>query len=290
MVTVGKPGLGLPQHATATQPLLATSAVPASLLFPIHKLQPRDGLTMGRHKFQRDALALLAAFGLPPEAVNEGAPAIHVSPSSSSHNTRGSTGDPAGDAGESLGSQQARLEAWQRVNTALYWHLLPAIDLDGPHYFEDSASVDSFVSGQRASGRKLLRWALAFGDVSSFPAQLALSVALAHVRVAASVSLAQLAAHLNKVGQVWRLTAAADHGDRSSLAQLWEYVLASLPTSYTDSSGRVLPTPFNHERGITTASMPFLLTLSPFLLTLPSLLMSTRQRRLSSLLADSHDP
>ena len=45
-----------------------------------------------------------------------------------------------------------------------------------------------------------------------------------------------------------------------------------------------------HLEPLTTASMPFLLTLSPFLLTLPSLLMSTRQRRLSSLLADSHDP
>jgi hypothetical protein len=45
-----------------------------------------------------------------------------------------------------------------------------------------------------------------------------------------------------------------------------------------------------HLEPLTTASMPFLLTLSPFLLTLSSLLMSTRQRRLSSLLADSHDP
>ena len=153
--------------------------MPATSLFPIHKLRPRDGLTMGRHKFQRDALALLAAFGLPPEAVNEDAPATHVSPSSASRNTGG--GAAAGDV-PSLQSQQDHLTAWQRVNTVLYWHLLPAIDLDGPHHLEDSAIVDSFVSGQRASGRKLLRWALDFGDISSFTAQLALSVALVQVR------------------------------------------------------------------------------------------------------------
>ena len=235
MVSLGDSGLGLPQHAAATQPLLATSAVPATSLFPIHKLRPRDGLTMGRHKFQRDALALLAAFGLPPEAVNEEPPAIRVSPSSSSSASRNnSVGAAAGDV-PSLQAQQDHLAAWQRVNTALYWHLLPAIDLDGPHYLEDSALVDSFVSGQRASGRKLLRWALDFGDVSSFSAQLALSVAVAQVRVTATVTLSQLAAHLHKVHQVWRLTANADPGDRASLTQLWEYVLTSLPSSYSDS-------------------------------------------------------
>ena len=232
MVSLGESGLGLPQHAAATQPLLATSAVPATSLFPIHKLRPRDGLTMDRHKFQRDAAALMAAFGLPPEAINDNAPTIRVSPSSASrNNARGAT---ASDL-PSLQSQLGHLAAWQRVNTALYWHLLPAIDLDGPHYLEDTATVNSFVSGQRASGRKLLRWALGFGDVSSFAAQLALSVALAQARVSATVSLAQLAAHLNKMLQVWRLTAAADPADRGSLVQLWEYVLASLPSSCADS-------------------------------------------------------
>jgi hypothetical protein len=236
MVSLGESGLGLPQHAAATQPLLATSAVPATSLFPIHKLRPRDGLTMDRHKFQRDAAALMAAFGLPPEAVHDNAPTIRVSPSSASrNNARGAT---ASDV-PSLQSQLGRLAAWQCVNTALYWHLLPAIDLDGPHYLEDTATVDSFVSGQRASGRKLLRWALGFGDVSSFAAQLALSVALAQARVSATVSLAQLAAHLNKMlqvwSQVWRLTAAAGPEDGGSLVQLWEYVLTSLPSSYADS-------------------------------------------------------
>ena len=164
MVSLGDSGLGLPQHAAATQPLLATSAVPATSLFPVHKLRPRDGLTMDRHKFQRDAAALMAAFGLPPEAVHDNAPTIRVSPSSASRNN--ARGAAASDL-PSLQSQLGHLAAWQRVNTALYWHLLPAIDLDGPHYLEDTATVNSFVSGQRASGRKLLRWALGFGDVCS---------------------------------------------------------------------------------------------------------------------------
>jgi hypothetical protein len=45
-----------------------------------------------------------------------------------------------------------------------------------------------------------------------------------------------------------------------------------------------------HLEPLTTASMPFLLTLSPFLLTLSSLLMSTTQRRMPGLLTDPHDP
>ena len=60
-------------------------------------------------------------------------------------------------------------------------------------------------------------------------------MALAHARVAPTATLAQLSAHLHKLHQVWCLTANANPGDRSSLAQLWEYVLASLPTTYADA-------------------------------------------------------
>ena len=142
MVSAGDTGLGLLRHEQpATHPLLATSAILHTALFPVHKFKPRDGLTMDRHKFQRDVLALLAAFSLPPEAVKS-APAIHVSPSSASRNA---TGGAAGGGGERpLQAQQDALASWQRVNTASYRHLLPAVDVDGPHYIEDTAIFDSF--------------------------------------------------------------------------------------------------------------------------------------------------
>lgn len=189
----GELGLGSHQHASATTPLLATSTVPPQSLFPVHKLRPRDGLTMDRHKFKRDAFALLAAFGLAPAALDEDAPPILISAVSTSAATRKvthATDDRVAPA--ALQEQQDALAAWQRVNTALYWHLVPAIDIDGPFYLQDSSHIDSLVSGQRASGRKLLRWALSFGDVSGFSAQLALSIALAQVRVAPGATLSQL--------------------------------------------------------------------------------------------------
>ena len=234
MVTVGT-DVGLPSELSTqtapNTPLLATSTVPTSLLFVVPRWRPRSGLTMAQHQFRRGAMQLFAAFGLAPAEADSSPPTIALD--ASPHTRRSAAMRPA-DA--DVRPQAAVLERWQRVNTAIYWHLLPAVDISGPHYLDDLAAVDSLVSGQLADGRGLLRWALSFVDLSSFEAQLALSNALGSVRLAPDASLVQLAAHLQKLSQVWGHTTAAAAEGPEALVQLYDYLVQSLPASYTSSA------------------------------------------------------
>ena len=140
-----------------------------------------------------------------------------------------------------VAAQTAALHHWQRVNTALYWHIVPAVDITGPQYLEDLAHIDSFVSGQQADARGLLVWLFRFVDLSGIDAQLALSNALVTVKLGDGATLAQLASHVHKLQQVWLLTASATASytscDYAPLVQLYEYLLASMPTTYTAPGG-----------------------------------------------------
>ena len=238
MASVGEPGRRVsPTLSAPTTPLLATSAVPQQQLFPIARWRPRSGLTMQHHHFKRGVVQLFAAFGLAPEAMQEKAPTIRINP----HSSDSAAGKPGGDVPDVVAAQTAALHHWQRVNTALYWHIVPAVDIAGPQYLEDLAHIDSFVSGQQADARGLLVWLFRFVDLSGFDAQLALSNALGTVKLGDGATLAQLASHVHKLQQVWLLTASATASytscDSAPLVQLYEYLLASMPTTYTAPGG-----------------------------------------------------
>ena len=49
------------------------------------------------------------------------------------------------------------LDRWQRVNTAIYWHVVPSLIIDGVHERADLSIVDTLVKGHRAHGRALVR-------------------------------------------------------------------------------------------------------------------------------------
>ena len=185
MVSVGDPcALGSSALSAPTTPLLSTSAVPAQLLFPIARWRPRSGLTVQHHHFKRGVVQLFAAFGLAPEAMQEKAPAIRIHPHSSS--------EPDGSGGSAtVAAQTAALNTWQRINTAMYWHIVPAIDITGPDYLEDLAFIDSFASGQQADARGLLAWVFGFVDLSGFDAQLALSNALGTVKLLSLIHISE---------------------------------------------------------------------------------------------------
>ena len=129
---------------------------------------------MQHHHFKCGVVQLFAAFGLAPEAMQEKAPTIHVNP----HSSDSAAGKAGGAVPDVVAAQTAALHRWQRVNTAMYWHIVPAVDITGPQYLEDLARIDSFVSGQQADSRGLLVWLFGFVDLSGFDAQLALSNAL----------------------------------------------------------------------------------------------------------------
>ena len=60
---------------------------------------------------------------------------------------------------EALGveAQQEQLAAWQRVNTALYWHLVPAIDIDGPYYTQEQRVCVAILFGVALTAARLSR-------------------------------------------------------------------------------------------------------------------------------------
>ena len=91
MVTAQEAGPGLSNcpGMTATDittPLLATGPVPQHHLFQVTKWRPRTGLTMTQFKFKRDLTRLLAAFGLPPGALDEEQPQIQCEAHSPTYN------------------------------------------------------------------------------------------------------------------------------------------------------------------------------------------------------------
>ena len=189
------------QSTAATTPLLATSPIPQHSLFPMTKWRPRTGLTMTQFKFKRDLHRLLAAFGLTPAALEEEPPQIYVNSRSRPNRRNATADDDTDDDATSVAAQTSQLTRWQRVNTAIYWHLVPAIEIDGTHYLEDTATIDSFVSGQLANGRGLARWACGFVDVSEFSAQLLLANELGTVKLAGDARLSQLLVHPSKMHQ-----------------------------------------------------------------------------------------
>ena len=57
---------------------------------------------------------------------------------------------------------------WQTVNTALYWHVRPSLDIDGVHFLADSRALEDLYSvvvlddgtfKSLADGRGLIKWA-----------------------------------------------------------------------------------------------------------------------------------
>ena len=232
MEALGKPGLSacVPLPAPQT-PLLATSAISSPQLFPIPRWRVRSGLTAQHHQFKRGVVQLFAAYGLAPEALHDRAPSIRIiSPASQAV----LDGSRDGVTTATVADQKAELNAWLRINTAMYWHILPALDISGPQYLEDLASIDSYASGQQADARGLLMWAFGLVDLSGFEPQLALSNALGSVKLAGDATLAQLASHLHKLQQVWQLTTAANtsvtyaEDESVPLVQLYQYLLNSM--------------------------------------------------------------
>ena len=132
---------------TATTPLLATSMIPVHQRYPITPWAPRTGRTSAYHQWRRDVGRLLASFSLSWEDMQQDAPiAITTSiKSESGATTRARATDDA-----------LRTEAWQRVNTALYWHVEPSLRLVGPVRAMSGSWTPTSTSTWRMVGRSFV--------------------------------------------------------------------------------------------------------------------------------------
>ena len=125
----------------------------------------------------------------------------------------------------------AKLDHWKVVNTALYWHVLPSLDLKSAQYLSDKRKVNSFFSGRLADGRALVRWACSFVDASAPELQKQLLRKLTECRLpAAGATRSSLHSHAETLKQVWELLAGHDPDDPVSLRDYWRELMASLPT------------------------------------------------------------
>ena len=184
MVAMERQGNFVP---TASTPLLATSAIPSAQLFKVAKWRVRDGRTLAFEACWRDLRALLAAFGITEAQLTEEPP--EPFDKASSIVTRQGDEEKAVEAAR---AQEQQIDLWHSINTAIYWHALPALVLTGVHQPADERLVASYVNGQRAHGRALIRWALQHADMSGQEKQAELVLRIAGSRVRPEATLAQL--------------------------------------------------------------------------------------------------
>ena len=128
-------------------------------------------------------------------------------------------------------SAVADIEAFQAVNTAIFWHLLPSLDLSGPHSLRDERYVNSLVLRQLADGRSLLEWCDSFVDASSKSVQKNLRNSIGASLLKAGSSRAQLNVHAEKLFQHWSLIEGHDATEPASLVDYWEELLETLPAA-----------------------------------------------------------
>ena len=123
------------------------------------------------------------------------------------------------------------LDHWKSINTALYWHVLPSLNLETAQKLSDVRKVNSFFSGRLADGRALLRWARSFVDASAPELQKRLQRALAERRLSATgATRASLHSHAETLKQIWELIGSNNPDDPMSLRDYWRELVASLPT------------------------------------------------------------
>ena len=178
---------------TPDTPYLATLPMPEQHRFPIHRWRPRAGRTWDYEQWHVDVTKLYAAFGT----------TLH----------QHATSQPVITPGSPPHIQQMaalRLGEWQQINTAIYWHVLPTIDIDGPMYLRDTRIIGKWWLGNRAAGDKLVQWAMEFASVDTIDKQRKLVHAMHTTKLTPTATCHQLTEHMQRLYETWKLVAGND--------------------------------------------------------------------------------
>ena len=213
--------------------LLATSAIPAAQLFPVSQWAPNSGLTPAFHRWRSSVSQLIAALDMSEDMVYEGPPPVLSLEELLSQHGRGRASFALAVT-ERL-SAIDRLEAWQRINTALYWHLRPSLLLTGSDIITDTRYIDSLFVLRLADGRSLLLWALRRVSFSERDAQINLLRSLTGNRLKATATRAQLKTHANEMMEVWLLLHTSTPAAPGGLSDIYDFLVASLPSEPANS-------------------------------------------------------
>ena len=176
---------------------------------------------------------LLGAFGLDPDELHR-AMAVYKRLSSMSRYA-----DADDDASLALAptalAEAERLDAaateWQALNTAVFWHVLPSLDLITSPHPADTRKVESLYAAQIADGAGLLDWLDTFVSTAGTRLQRQLKRVVASTALPLPPTRASLSNHAEKLFQGWQLIAGHDPGSPASLLDYWDELLDSIPTA-----------------------------------------------------------
>ena len=222
---VAEDGANLPGSFSlpSTTPLLATSPIPKAQLFPIPSWKPASGRNRDYHEFRRGVVQLANALGLSESQLSDAAPTIETLLRQSSVIVTRSEDKLA------LEAERVRcegiIEQWQRVNTVLYWHMLPAILLEGASLRRHRRHLDSLVKGPKAAGRHLLAWCEKQADVSGRVQQSDLLRTISGCKLRETASVNQLVSHIEFLYEHWSLLTSSNPDE---LQSFYEWLVLSL--------------------------------------------------------------
>jgi hypothetical protein len=221
------------QHVSLVTPFMAKSAISdKNKLFPLSRWAPRTGFNMEHQRFTISLRRLGKAFGLPSDWLQQEPPSTpHLSELRALPLT--TRQGEVGAAKRALAREEVRvLDAWRAVNTAIYFHVEPAIDVEGTFFLRDTEEIDALVTTDGvADGRGLIRWALKKVDTGSKVKQRALNRTLGQRKLDAGATRAQFTAHYDRLYQHWALLHDSDPGDRESLAEFYDQLLDTMPAT-----------------------------------------------------------
>ena len=203
----------------ATTPLLATSMIPLHQRYPITPWAPRTGRTSVYHQWRRNVGRLLAAFSLSWEDIQQDTPIAYIA-------------DIKPEAGAVTRARAAddalRTEAWQRVNTALYWHIEPSLLLVGPDRARGERFMDANLNKHLAHGRAIIRWACSFANTDSLEQQTKLTADVGAARLKAGSTWSEVDVFVQLLHDKW--SRIAINQTAQSLHGFWRQLLVAMPT------------------------------------------------------------
>ena len=206
--------------------LLPTAPLPHSQQFTTTRWRIADGRCKQYLEFESELLKLARMLGITMEQLlNRQPPDVKAATVVTK-----SADEPARE------SELARLELarvhWLRINTAIYWHVLPMLDLAGDMSSIWGAEVARFVGAGLADGRGLVAWARQHADVSGDEAQHKLRSRVMSARtIDKPMTVVLLLEHCIWLHRTWELLVTSP---ALGLRNYYSYLVASLPTKDGD--------------------------------------------------------
>ena len=134
-------GLWKAQLAQISTTLLVRNLPSKVETFPMARWNPRSGRGPPFHRWWTDVKMLLASLGCDESYLQSTHPTL-----SDLHATSSSMVTRSRDATVDAETLKAETDAYQRINTALYWQVRASLDISGPNSRQDDQYVNLLMA------------------------------------------------------------------------------------------------------------------------------------------------